>query len=138
MFKKLLAGITIVGALAFGFGFTSQPLIQHAYASTISQAKPVSSIGTYNDFGQIIDLQWKQTLGAHSYNVYLAKGYNARTGFTFQKSVPYTSIRYINRQYWVVSNINTPTMGWYTVEVTAVDVNGIESAPCYASVNIIR
>lgn len=137
MIKKVLAVFLLIGTLLAG---TS------AFAAT-STASPVTSVQTYNDFpvngvGDQIRLEWKPTYGAASYNVYLAKGYNVRSGFIFQHNVVKNAYNYVLdsniRQYVIQDYVQSPTLGWYTVEVTAVDSSGVESTPCYASVNVLQ
>lgn len=125
--KKLLVSALLIGALMT----TGQALA----ATTV---QPPTSIGTYVDFYHDVRLQWKPVAGAVAYKVYLAEGFNAKKGFTLQHTLTDYSLRYINRQYWVMDYVSTPKIEWYTIRVTSVDKNGNESAPVIANVNVWR
>jgi hypothetical protein len=125
MIKKLLMVFILLMSFA-----------TYAFADTTVQ--PPTSVGTYNDFGKSIRLQWKPVYGSTSYNIYIAKGYNAQSGFVLDHKLINYSLVYINRQYWIRDYMYVKRLGWYTVRVTSVDKDGNEYTPCNAVVNVIR
>jgi hypothetical protein len=126
MLKKLI----LVALLVMSLG------VSNTFAA--STVQPPSSVGTYVDFYHDVRLQWKPVQGAVSYKIYAAKGYNAQTGFKLDHTLINYSLRYINRQYWIVDYAQTPEISWYTIRVTSVDKYGNESSPCVTNVNVWR
>jgi hypothetical protein len=126
--KKLMIAVLLISSLLTN---------GQAFAATTSVQPPVG-VGTYVDFYHDVRLQWKPVVGAVAYKVYLADGYNAKSGFVLQHTLTNYTLRYINRQYRIYDYVSTPKIQWYTIRVISVDKNGKESVPFTTSVNVWR
>ncbi|MDP4163080.1 MAG: hypothetical protein Q8898_08255 [Bacillota bacterium] len=124
--KKLIVSLLLIMSICTG-----------AFAATTSVQPPIS-VGTYVDFNHEVRLQWKPVPGAVAYKVYLAQGYNAKTGFKLQYTLKNYSLIYDGRQYWIISYVSTPKISWDTIRVTSIDKYGHESIPCVTNVNVWR
>lgn len=131
----LISSIVTTQALAKGQNQTPTPPIQQT-TPTKSIAVAPKGIGNYNNFGKLVELNWLPTLNAKSYNVYGGIGYTP-TSFQLLGNVINGGITYYHKT--ISFNFVAPRMGWYSVYVTAIDANGLESDKSpIAHINIIR
>lgn len=115
----------------------SASLLSAGQAFAATTVQPPTSVGTYVDFYHETRLQWKPVAGAVAYKVYIADGYNAKSGFVYQHTVPSSAVRY-SRGYWIFDYVTTPKIEWVTIHTTSIDKNGNESAPVITNVNVWR
>lgn len=130
--KKILALFSLLVILLFGGNSVL------AKTTKISTAVAPTSVGSYVDFYKDVRLQWKPTVGAVSYNIYVGEGYLPKSFKKVSSGIISLGVTYFYP--YITSYFTYTKIGWYSFYVTAVDKNGTETPKplVYGHVNCWR